>query len=157
MLQCEICAETLVETLLGEERAEPNQKENNESGNQATDHACCIHPVSRPPIVLLLATPYVCRFLLELRHTIARPLCLARDGRHINPAPPFSRQPYAQLVCTLCITLSMRNANHPPTPSHWCTSVKAALKLAKRPIPVPRNFPNPAGHDCLGLTNVNSR
>jgi hypothetical protein len=76
MLQCEICAETLVETLLGEERAEPNQKENNESGNQATDHACCIHPVSRPPIVLLLATPYVCRFLLELRHIIARPLCL---------------------------------------------------------------------------------
>jgi len=30
MLQCEICAETLVETALGKEEAGPNQKENNE-------------------------------------------------------------------------------------------------------------------------------
>jgi hypothetical protein len=61
--------------------------------------------------------------------TSTRCACQRRD---INPAPPVSSQPSAQLVCTLCIIHSMRNANHLRPTSHWCTSVKAALKLAKQ-------------------------
>jgi hypothetical protein len=77
--------------------------------------------------VLLLATPYVPFPIGIAPH---QPVMPARDEIS-TLQPPFSSQPSAQLVCTLCIILSMRNANHSSPTSHWCTSVKAALKLAK--------------------------
>jgi hypothetical protein len=77
--------------------------------------------------------------------SIARPLSVISTLQ-----TPSSNHSSAQLVCILCIILSMRNANRSRPPSHWCTIVEAALKLAKLqnvPIPVLCNLPNPVGHD----------
>jgi hypothetical protein len=77
--------------------------------------------------------------------SIARPLCVISTLHTPSPV-----QSSAQLACILCITLSIRNANRSRPPSHWCTIVEAALKLAKLqnvPIPVLCNLPNPVRHD----------
>ena len=121
MLQCEICAETLVETLLGKKEAEPNQKENNEREWQPSYWSCLLYP----PCITTAHRAVV-------SYTVRLPFPIGIAPHNRSPVVPCQRWPPYQscttiLSSTLCTT-RLHSVHNPvdakrQSPTHSVTLV----------------------------------